>query len=79
MLASLVGCSIRTVHRAVAHGHLPVAQQLPGPNGANLWARDLLATRDPFIETQRGMVARTPRETAALREVAAKLRKALAH
>ena len=35
--------------------------------GANVWARELLSTRDPFIETRLGMVARTTRETAALR------------
>lgn len=36
-VAQLLGVSIRTVHRAADYGQLPVAQRLPGPNGALLY------------------------------------------
>ncbi|HZQ33747.1 MAG TPA: helix-turn-helix domain-containing protein [Mycobacterium sp.] len=46
-VALLLGKSVRTVHRLVESGALPVAQKLPGPNGAFLFREeDVTALRD---------------------------------
>lgn len=39
-VAILLGKSARTVHRMAEAGTLPVAQKLPGPNGAFLFRRE---------------------------------------
>ncbi|MFB9378567.1 helix-turn-helix transcriptional regulator [Kineococcus gynurae] len=38
-VAHLLGKSMRTVQRMADAGELPVAQKLPGPNGARLFRR----------------------------------------
>lgn len=42
-VAILLGKSARTVHRMAEAGTLPVAQKLPGPNGAFLFRREDIA------------------------------------
>lgn len=37
--AALLGKSHRTIHRLAESGGIPVAQKLPGPNGAYLFKR----------------------------------------
>lgn len=37
--AAILGVSARTIQRMAVEGFLPVAQQLPGPNGAYLYER----------------------------------------
>lgn len=42
----ILGCSARTVQRMADAGGLPIAQKLPGPNGAYLFRRsDVEAAR----------------------------------
>jgi excisionase family DNA binding protein len=38
--AAILGCSVRTVHRRIARGDLPVAYRLPGNIGAYVLRRD---------------------------------------
>jgi excisionase family DNA binding protein len=38
--AEILGCSIRTVHRRILSGDLPIAYQLPGETGAFVLRRD---------------------------------------
>ena len=47
----ILGKSARTVQRMADTGELPVAQKLPGPNGAFLFRRsDVEALRDELAE-----------------------------
>lgn len=52
-VAAILGKSHRSVHRMVEDGRLPVAQKLPGPNGAFLFSPEVVEELRAQLTTDR--------------------------